>query len=373
MRPVHQIEIKVGLLVLAGLAAATSMVMFADKLRIEHTYTITAYLKDAGGLRFESPVTLSGIAIGKVKAIEFVTPGQQAPGQVRAQVTISQGVVLPADVEARLATSGLFGDSSLALSAPLSRLAAPVPLPTDGSAVLVVKAGVIDQAMDKAGGILNAVDDLLDPTMRADAKRLVHQAADLAEHTAVVAATLAAQQARITAILNNLEALSEELTTTTRTINQRLDPLLAKVDGSLTQADALLSAGATTMTRADGVLAHVDALLVTNAQPLAEALGGVGKITQRLESILNALDGGQGVLGQLLTNRDLAQDLHHITVDVEAAARLIAEKPSRLVFSDSASDQAQERYRRDSEKMRRNLGEGFGQPVTPVSAPSPGK
>jgi hypothetical protein len=239
--------------------------------------------------------------------------------------------------------------------------------------VLVVKAGIVDQAMDKAGGILNAVDDLLDPTMRADAKRLVHQAADLAEHTAVVAATLAAQQARITAILNNLEALSEELTTTTRTINQRLDPLLAKVDGSLTQADALLSAGATTMTRADGVLAHVDALLVTNAQPLAEALGGVGKITQRLESILNALDSGQGVLGQLLINRDLAQDLHHITVDVEAVARLIADKPSRLVFSDSASDQAKERYRRDSEKMRRNLGEGFGQPVAPVPAPSPEK
>ena len=120
MRPVHQLEIKVGLLVLAGLIAAIAMVMTADKLRIERTYRVTAYLKDAGGLRFESPVTLSGIAVGKVQAIEFVVPGDHAPGRVRATVTIAQGVILPADVEARLATSGVFGDSSLALSSPIS-------------------------------------------------------------------------------------------------------------------------------------------------------------------------------------------------------------------------------------------------------------
>ena len=363
MRPVHQTEIKVGLLVLAGLGATIAMVMTADKLKIESTYRVTAYLKDAGGLRFESPVTLSGIAVGKVQSIEFVKPDENRPGQVRATVTIAQGVVLPADVEARLATSGLFGDSSLALAAPVKRTVAPTSLPTDGTGVLVVQAGVIDQALDKAGGILSSVDDLLDPAMRTDAKRLVHGAADLAEHAAGIAAKLDAQQDRIAVIIGNLETITGELKTSTQTLNQKLEPLLTKADATVSRLDTLLDAGTMAMMRADGVLGQVDAVIAANTKPLGELLTTLATASRKAESVLAALDGGQGVLGQLLVNRDLAQDLHHITVDVEAAARLVAEKPSRLVFDDPASEQVRERYRRDAEKMRRNMAEGFGQPV----------
>lgn len=372
MRPVHQTEIKVGLLVLAGLGATIAMVMTADKLHIERTYRVTAYLKDAGGLRFESPVTLSGIAVGKVQAIEFVKPDERQPGQVRATVTIAQGVVLPADVEAHLATSGLFGDSSLALAAPLKRNPSAAPLPTDGSGVLVVQAGMIDQAMDKAGGILNAVDDLLDSSTRADAKRLVHSAADLAEHAAGIAAKLDAQQDRIATIVGNLEVITGELKASTQTLNQRLEPLLTKADATVSRVDTLIDVSTLAMKRADGVLAQVDAVIAANAKPLSDVLVTLGGVSRKTESVLAALDGGQGVLGQLLVNRDLAQDLHHITVDVEAAARLIAEKPSRLVFDDPASELAREQYRRDAEKMRRNLAEGFGQPVsdTPQATPA---
>ena len=372
MRPVHQTEIKVGLLVLAGLGATIAMVMSADKLHIERTYQVTAYLKDAGGLRFESPVTLSGIAVGKVQTIEFVKPDEHQPGQVRATVTIAQGVVLPADVEAHLATSGLFGDSSLALSAPAKRTTAAAPLPTDGSGVLVVQAGMLDQAMDKAGGILTSVNDLLDPTMRADAKRLVHSAADLAEHTAGIAAKLDAQQDRIATILGNLETITGELKTTSQTLNNKMEPLLTKADATVTSLNGLIDAGTVAMVRADVVLANVDAVIAANAKPVSELLVTLGGVSRKAESVLAALDGGQGVLGQLLVNRDLAQDLHHITVDVEAAARLIAEKPSRLVFDDPASELAREQYRRDAEKMRRNMAEGFGQPVidTPQAAPA---
>ena len=371
MRPVHQTEIKVGLLVLAGLGATIAMVMTADKLKIESTYRVTAYLKDAGGLRFESPVTLSGIAVGKVQAIEFVKPDENRPGQVRATVTIAQGVVLPADVEAHLATSGLFGDSSLALAAPVKRTVAPTALPTDGTGVLVVQSGVIDQALDKAGGILNSVDDLLDPAMRADAKRLVHGAADLAEHAAGIAAKLDAQQDRIAVIISNLETVTGELKTSTQTLNLKLEPLLTKADATVSRLDTLLDAGTVAMMRADGVLGQVDAVIAANAKPLGELLTTLATASRKAESVLAALDGGQGVLGQLLVNRDLAQDLHHITVDVEAAARLVAEKPSRLVFDDPASEQVRERYRRDAEKMRRNMAEGFGQPVvnTPEATP----
>jgi len=364
MRPVHQSEIKVGLLVLAGLAATIAMVMSADKFHFESTYRVTAYLKDAGGLRFESPVTLSGIAVGKVKAIEFVTPDEHQPGQVRATITIAQGVILPADVEAHLATSGLFGDSSLALAAPLKRSTTPAQLPTDGSGVLMVQAGMMDQAIDKAGGILTAVEDLLDAPTRSDAKRLVHSAADLAEHAAGIAATLDAQQQRIATILGNLESITGDLKATTQTLNQKLEPILTKADATISRMDGLIDASTATMVRADDLLTDVDGVLAANAAPLNELLLSVASVSRKAETVLSVLTNGQGVLGQLLINRDLAQDLHHLTVDAEAAARLIADKPSRLVFDDANSERVRERTVRDREKMRRNLAEGFGQPVT---------
>ncbi len=376
MRPVHQLEIKVGLLVLAGLIAAIAMVMTADKLRIERTYRVTAYLKDAGGLRFESPVTLSGIAVGKVQAIEFVVPGDHAPGRVRATVTIAQGVILPADVEARLATSGVFGDSSLALSSPVSTPAgspdksSPALMPTDGTGVLVVQAGFLDQAVDKAGGILASVNDLLDEKTRADAKRLVASAADLATHAAGIAATLDGDHQRIATIVGNLETITNELKTTTQTLNQRLDPLLEKATAMIARVDGLGSTGDAVMVRVDALVARIDGVVALNSQPLSDLLGALATVARKAETLTTALVDGHGVIGQLLVNRDLAQDLHHVAVDVESAARLVAEKPSRLIFNDAASTQASEQFRRDREKMRRNLAEGFGQPVPPV-APLP--
>lgn len=362
MRPVHQLEVKVGLLVLAGLIASVAMVMTADKLRIERTYRVTAYLRDAGGLRYESPVTLSGIAIGKVKAIEFVIPGESAPGKVRATVAITQGVILPADVEARLATSGVFGDSSLALAAP-AKSTASTTLPADGSGVLVVQAGFIDQAVDKAGGILAAVDDLLDAKTRADAKRLISSAADVAQHTASIAAKLDGEQERITAILANLEASTKDLKASAEMLSQHLEPLLTKADVTVGRVDKLVDAGAGALVKVDALVGHVDTLIAANAQPLTDLLTTVAAAARKAETIASALSGGEGVLGQLLVNRDLAQDLHHVAVDVESAARQVAEKPSRLVFDDVPSDQAREQFRRDREKMRRNLAEGLGQPV----------
>lgn len=375
MRQVQYLEIKVGLLVLAGLVVTVALVMTADKFRIERTYRITAYLQDAGGLRYESPVTLSGIAIGKVKGIEFVVPGAapaapptSAHGTVRATVEIFQGVVLPADVQAHLATSGVFGDSSLALAAPLKPSGAT--LAVDGSGTLAVLPGFLDQAADKAGGILTAVEDLLDAPTRADAKRLVTNAADLAGKASVVATRLATEQEHIGAILTNLDAATAELKIAMTTLNQRLDPLLTRADGTLTKLDELVTRAGTSATRVDTLMTHVDTVLGANEERIATLLTAVAGAANKAQRILAALDGGEGVLGQLLVNRNLAEDLQHVAVDMESAAKQVADKPSRLVFDDADSERQKDQAARNREKMRRTLAEGLGQPVAPAPAPA---
>ena len=359
MRPVHQLEIKVGLLVVAGLIGTSTLILTADKFRIESTYVVTAYLRDAGGLRVDSPVTLSGIAVGKVAQIEFVPSG--TPDSVKASFTVAQGVKLPADVEAHLATSGVFGDASLALSAPAK--SSGQPLPADGSGVIRVQPGFLDRAADQAVGILGAVDDLLDPKTRAETKRLVSAAADLATHAAGVAQGLAGQQDKIAAILANLEAVTGELKVTTATLNQRLDPLLAKLDATLDKTGTLADQGALAIADLDGLVLTANGVLAENREKVAQLLNGVSGAAAQAQRVLAALEGGQGVLGQLLLNRDLAKDLQAVSVDLAAAATQVADKPSRLVFDDADSQRQADQAKRNREKMRRTLAEGLGQPA----------
>ncbi len=374
MRAVHSFEIKVGLLVIAGLVATVTMILTADKVRIEKTYVVGAYLQDAGGLRVDSPVTLSGIAIGKVKSMTFVPVGEAAPGRVKAMIKITDGIILPQEATARLATSGVFGDASLALGAPAK--VSGTPLATDGSAVLVVTPGFLDRAADQAGGILEAVDDLLSPASRADVKRVVANTAQLTGHAAAVAAKLDAEQERISAILGNLERVSAELVTTTKLVNQRLDPLLAKADTVLGKVDALVSTGTATITDVDLLITDSDAMLTANQQPIAVMLEAVAGAAQKAQRLAALLEGGEGILGQLLVNRDLAKDLHNVSIDLAAASAQVADKPSRLVFDDSESARAADQAKRNREKMRRTLAEGLGQPATaepakPAAHPAP--
>jgi ABC-type transporter Mla subunit MlaD len=367
MRPVHQLEIKVGLLVLAGLIGTSTLIMTADKFRIESTYVVTAYLKDAGGLRVDSPVTLSGIAVGKVAQIEFVPSG--SPDAVKAAITIAQGVKLPADVEAHLATSGVFGDASLALAAPAKSSGSP--LPADGTGVIRVQPGFLDRAADQANGILGAVDDLLDPKTRSEAKRLVTAAADLATHAAGVAKGLDEQQGKIAAILANLEAVTGELKATTVTLNQRLDPLLTKMDATFEKAGTLADHGALAIADLDGLVLAANGVLTENRERVAQLLTGAAGAASKAQRVLAALEGGQGVLGQLLLNRDLAKDLQTVSVDLAAAATQVADKPSRLVFDDSDGQRQADQAKRNREKMRRTLAEGLGQPAPVEQAKAP--
>src|SRR3954469_6139720 len=100
MRPSQRLEIKVGLLIIAGVVALVTMVMMSDKVSFERYYRVAAYMKDAGGLRLKSPVTLSGIGVGHVDHISQATNPR---GPIRVDLKILNGIRIPSDAELELA------------------------------------------------------------------------------------------------------------------------------------------------------------------------------------------------------------------------------------------------------------------------------
>ena len=110
-------EILVGLFIAAGLAALFMLAMKASNLNIysnDAGYEITANFEDVSGLKIKSPVTMSGVRIGRVSDIEFDSKRFEAVVKIRIE---SEYKTLPKDTSASIYTAGLLGEKYIGLEA----------------------------------------------------------------------------------------------------------------------------------------------------------------------------------------------------------------------------------------------------------------
>ena len=83
------------------------------------------------------------------------------------------------------------------------------------------------------------------------------------------------------------------------------------------------------------------------------------QLAERIDRIAAALENGDGIAGQLLVNKALAEDLNHTAIDLSRTAALVAEHPEVLVFGMSKEESAAQRARREREKQRRAFHESY--------------
>ncbi|MDH3871272.1 MAG: outer membrane lipid asymmetry maintenance protein MlaD [Gammaproteobacteria bacterium] len=109
------IEIGVGLFVAAGMAALFMLAMQVSNLSNSisgDTYAITAAFENIGGLKVRSPVTVSGVRVGRVDSIDYDTRAYEAVVTLSID---SRYKSFPEDTSASIFTSGLLGEQYIAL------------------------------------------------------------------------------------------------------------------------------------------------------------------------------------------------------------------------------------------------------------------
>lgn len=115
MMQVKTLEIWVGMFVAAGLAALFMLAMQVSNLTVvgdDQGYTIKARFENVSGLKVRSPVTMAGVRIGRVTAIDFDPQTFQAVVSMRIGAGYDQ---LPLDTSAAVLTSGLVGEKYVGL------------------------------------------------------------------------------------------------------------------------------------------------------------------------------------------------------------------------------------------------------------------
>lgn len=115
MNQTRLMELVVGLFICLGLAAMfllTLQVSTQNDLKREASYEVIARFDNVGSLRVRAPITLAGVRIGRVTAVDV------NPETFQAEVTLAidrRYDQLPSDTSAAIQTAGILGEQYIAL------------------------------------------------------------------------------------------------------------------------------------------------------------------------------------------------------------------------------------------------------------------
>ena len=107
-------ETLVGLFVAAGLAGLFMLAMKVSNISTRtaaNGYEVTAYFENIGGLKVRSPVTASGVTVGRVSKIAY----DDKLFEALVTLKLDPAYKLPSDTSASIFTSGLLGEQYVAL------------------------------------------------------------------------------------------------------------------------------------------------------------------------------------------------------------------------------------------------------------------
>ncbi len=115
MAQTRTIEIWVGVFIAAGLAALFVLAMQVSNLSVMGeggSYQLQARFENVSGLKARAPVTMGGVTIGRVGAIQFDDTTYEAVVTLNIDERFNQ---IPIDTAAGVYTSGLLGEKYVGL------------------------------------------------------------------------------------------------------------------------------------------------------------------------------------------------------------------------------------------------------------------
>ena len=109
------VEILVGLFIAAGMVALfflSMQVSSLNKFSVDEGYTVKAYFDNVGGLKARSPVSVSGVHVGRVESISYDMENYEA---LVTLLIDNEYNTFPVDTSASIFTSGLLGEQYVSL------------------------------------------------------------------------------------------------------------------------------------------------------------------------------------------------------------------------------------------------------------------
>lgn len=282
----YQREATVGGLVILGIALFIIGTMWLSGRSLGAGDHLQIQFEDIGNLKTGSPVTVSGVAVGRVERIDL-----RGLNDVLVQVSLEDGVEAKADAEAQIVAVGLVGDVAIVLD-PGTGEPLPEGVPIRGS----MEKGLSDLAArlgDRADSVLIGAQAILNQETADNLRAMINS---LQKLTDVMARQIPASTRQANQTLASMEELSDKL---------------AETFGSPGFQNALQ---------------RTDSLTIS-----------LNRMTQQfehtgasLDSLLSGINNGRGSLGKLATDTTFYTELRALSASMKELLNSIKADPGKL-------------------------------------------
>lgn len=297
-------EAKIGIFAVVILLCLWAGIRFLSGIDIfGRSIVYYACYGNVSGLQSAAPVTIQGVKVGTVEAIEF-DPSEG--DEVRLSIAVNRRYRIPADSRARIYSDGFLGGKAVAIE--LGR-----------SAEMLPKGGYIEASADR---------DLMD-VAGSELEALKGKVAEVTEN--------------LTATLQNLNTLiadnTENLTATLGHINSitaSLDGILTSekkdIEGIVASMNSLAAMLENNTGRIDGIIGNADRFASQLADARIDSLASaLGAAAAGLDRMLSRIDEGEGSIGQLVNDKRLYDNLTEASANLAALLGDLKENPKRYV------------------------------------------
>jgi phospholipid/cholesterol/gamma-HCH transport system substrate-binding protein len=278
-----QVEWKVGLFVLIGLVLLAALLLQFSKGTsfFRSTYSLYLTARNVGGLKERASVLMAGVQIGTVSSIRL------NPGSTNVTITLRLYSEYPIRKNARfvIEQSGFLGDQYVAITPG----PAQGPPFAPGDHAEAQEPFNLQEVARSAQGFIQRIDETarrLNESLN-DVRRLVLNPETL---TNVAQATV------------NLRRVTEQALDTVNDFNALI---VSNTPAVSTSASNLLQFSAEMQDFADSL----NGMLATNAPAVASAVSNIDSSTAALKSILDNAQAGNGLVGTLMRNEQMASNV----------------------------------------------------------------
>ena len=303
-------EVRAGVFVVLALAILVAGIIWIVGLTPlrgpKATYEVS--MKRSAGVRRGDRIRVSGIEVGRVKAIEL-RAGEEWP--VLFHVAMDQDVGLTAGSSARITSDGLLGAPYLEILAGPSD-ANPLP---PGSQIVGAEGGSIMGVLDGLGNATDRLPLLLDEATDLAAK-LNRELGPLLGSLKMVLSDRNVDE--ISGALATLRPLLEEIGPRTSELVSRLDSVAAQIESGVSGVPALTD--------------EVSALVGELRQAIGPGGGRLAGLLDSAESSFGTADGALATIEGNSAELDaMLRDLREAAANLRSLSQTLKERPSLLL------------------------------------------
>ncbi len=310
-------ETKVGLLVLGGGIILTMVVVFLGDIKLQKGYNIKVLFDDIAGLPEKAPVKIAGVEVGKVSKIKLIK------NKACVEVWINSKVKIQNDSKARIISTGVIGTKYLEMTmGSVDKL-----MLKEGDTIKGINPIGFDELIDRVMGGLDGLMGVLESIKGEEGE-------DLGESFA--------------SILRN-----------TRDITQKINLAFGPTEGDL--RETIISFRNLTKNIED-FSADLKGISNERGQTVKDGIEKFDRVAGKLENILDSfasitkkVEGGEGVIGRLITDEEMAEELEKTLKNISNASREAKRVLKRVSGFKTVWDYRLH-YNIDEEMFRNNLG-----------------